>query len=92
MSFTHPNPCLIQSSTGFSVERVDRSTLVYTDTNRSTTISIELLVGDVASFVLYESSITSWNDGTAVSALERSNIITDIRNAYQSIGKQFDVE
>ena len=56
--------------------RADR--LLYSQGGRSLTIDCELLLAGSASLVVYANSIRQWDDGTAISADEKRQIIENV--------------
>jgi hypothetical protein len=90
---TRPN--LIESDSGFSVEQVNISKLVYREGDRKVTLTIEHLV-DPALFVVYLGGYTDrWDlpfDTVPISDDEWKWIGDNIRDAYRSEGFQIEVD
>ena len=92
--FREPKPHLIESDTGFSVERIEFSQLLYREDDRSVTLSIEPLVGDSAIFVLYLAERDCWDapfDKVKITEEEWKRIGENIRDAYRSQGHEIEI-
>ncbi len=90
--FSEPEPNVIESSAGFSVEVLGRTGLRYTEGNRSVWIDSEVLARPGA-MALFKDSIKTW-DGSSpgqVSEADRDRIAGNIRRAFESCGYELEV-
>jgi hypothetical protein len=90
--FSEPEPNVIESSAGFSVEVLGRTGLRYTEGHRSVWIDSEVL-GRPGAMALFKDSIKTW-DGSAseqVNDTDRDRIAGNIRRAFESCGYELEV-
>lgn len=84
--FRVPKPNLIESDTGFSVEQVEFTTLVYREGDRSVKISFEHLTGP-SLMLLYLGSVDHWEPPfhqEKITEADWRRIGENIRDAYRS--------
>lgn len=85
--FSVPRPNIIESDTGFSVERLPRAGLRYYEGGRSLLIDSEMLT---EGFAIFTDSIKRWDppDESKVSEQERKRILENVRLALASQGER----
>jgi hypothetical protein len=92
--FRMPKPTMIESDTGFSVELVELSKLVYREGGKKVTLTVEHLVGP-AIFVVYLAERSDrWDPpfgAVRISDEEWRRIGDNIREAYRSQGFETEV-
>jgi len=92
--FTIPRVNVIQSSEGFSVELLGRTSLLYVEGEKSIRISSEMLASYNPAFALYTRSIKTWDpphDNEAINDTKRNEIVENIRRAYRFRGFEIEV-
>lgn len=90
--FSIPRPNVIESSTGFRVEVLGRTGLLYSEDGKSMRIDSEILAGP-AGMVIYTDSIKGWSQPHDLICLDdpdRERILVNVRAAFQFRG--YDIE
>jgi hypothetical protein len=91
--FKSPQPNIIESSDGFSVEVLGRAGLLYREGDRKTVLNSEILMGP-SGMVIYSKSIVRWDvphDNQLIETPDRERILTNIREAFRFQGFEVDV-
>ena len=86
-NFSTPRPNIIESDTGFSIERLPRAGLRYYEGGRSLLIDSEMLT---KGFAIFTDSIKRWDppDKSKISDQERRRILENVRLALASQGER----
>lgn len=88
--FTEPRINVIESDEGFSVEVLGMTGLRYESGGASIFVDSEVLAGS-ASIAVYSYRIDRWDDGRLAGEEERTEIIDNIRRAFEYKGVRIDV-
>jgi hypothetical protein len=92
--FHIPRPNVIQSDSGFSVEVLGRTGLLYSEDARTMKIDSEVLQGP-SGLVVYTDSIVKWqppNENDEVDDMSRSRIVENIKGAFRFRGLEIQVQ
>lgn len=90
--FSIPRPNVILSSSGFSVEVLGRTGIIYAEGHRSIKIDSEVLAGP-SGMAIYTDSINHWEEPHRLeqfNEFDRRRVIENIRAAFRFRG--FDIE
>jgi hypothetical protein len=93
--FRKPKPNMIESDSGFSVERVEWEKLVYREGGKKLTVSAESLSGPVAFVVALGTFSDTWDtpfETVKISDEDFKRIADNIREAYRSQGTEIEVD
>jgi hypothetical protein len=91
--FFTPRPNVVQSEDGYSVEVIPRTTIRYTEGNRTMVIGSEPLV-PAGAMALYTHQMHGWDpphDREPLDSRERTRIIEHIRAAFDFMGWTLEV-
>lgn len=91
-TFTRPQPNLIVSSKGFSVEILGRTGIRYTEGNRSMFIDSEVLA--TPAIAVFASSIRCWEppfDREVIDDAKRQAIVSNITEAIRFCGETVQI-
>ena len=92
--FTIPKTNVIESDSGFAVEVLGRTGLLYVENDRKMKIDSEVLMGPRA-MVVYLDSISKWlppHDAVPVDQGARKRIMDNIREAFLFRGAEISFE
>ena len=91
---TKIGPNAVRSTIGFTVSLVGRSKIVYTEGDKTLTVSAEMLVGNI-DFVIYTKLIKSWAapfSSESIDADEKERIIKNICDAFDFMGITYELD
>jgi len=91
--FSIPRINVVESDTGFRVEVLGRTGLLYVEGDRSLRVSSEVTAGP-GGMIVYSESIKRWNapyEHESIDAAAKSRIIENIRAAFKFRGFDIDV-
>lgn len=92
--FHIPRPNVIQSDSGFSVEVLGRTGLLYSEGSRTMKIDSEILQGP-SGLVVYTDSIVKWQSPHEVDEVDdacRDRIVGNIKDAFRFRGLEIQVQ
>ena len=91
--FKIPQPNVIESDEGFSVEVLGRTGLLYTEGAKKLKVDSELLAGP-SGLGIYRNSIKAWeppHENELIEASQRDAIVDNIRRAFHFRGLEIQV-
>jgi hypothetical protein len=90
--FQRPRLNVIESSSGFSVEVMDQTEILYRRRGRALRLSSELLAGP-AGIAVYPDSLRNWDEppGVPIDADDLTSILDDLRRAFRWRGYEIQI-